>query len=178
MIMQLAITQNIIDYQGFILVQQGPKKYTNADFLEWEERIKKILCYLSQKKLHIQKHLQNLNWARNFVVLGILKILKCQYFNITFLLKFNGFLNNYILASLEIYFSLILYQTRIHWKSINGAIHQKTSAHPPTMVKFANLWSLPLSSEVSSLLTLNCWTKANLLIIVASEPLCHTSIII
>jgi len=54
---------------------------------------------------------------------GNFKNIKWQCFKITFLLKSNVFLNKYILASLEMHFSLIQYQTRIHWRSINGDSH-------------------------------------------------------
>jgi len=79
---------------------------SNADFLEWEARIKKILCYFSQKKITNSKTPSKFKLSKELFSSRNLKNIKISVFHNHFSPELD-FLNNYILASLEMHFSLI-----------------------------------------------------------------------
>jgi len=52
--------------------------FSNADFLEWEARIKKILCYFSQKKISNSKTPSEFKLSKELFSDWNLKNIKCQ----------------------------------------------------------------------------------------------------
>jgi len=53
---------------------------SNADFLEWEARIKKILCYFSQKKITNSKTLSEFKFSKDFFSSRNFKNIKISIF--------------------------------------------------------------------------------------------------
>jgi len=99
-----------------------------------KHELRKYYAIFLRKKLRIQKHLQNLKWAmsKEFFSSRNFKNTKMSIFHNQFSPEVQCFfLYNYILSSLEMRFYLIKYQTRIYWRSINGAIHKKKRLRTP-----------------------------------------------